>query len=110
MPRFVYKAKRGPAEAIEGKIEAENAQQAAVKLSGMGLYTLSLEEETAAFIKKSRGRQFFIKGVPLRDLSNFTRQLSNLLDAGLTILNALGVLIEQTDSPELKHTIGLLRD
>ncbi|NQT95825.1 MAG: type II secretion system F family protein, partial [Candidatus Omnitrophica bacterium] len=90
--------------------EAENAQQAAVKLSGMGLYTLSLEEETAAFIKKSRGRQFFIKGVPLRDLSNFTRQLSNLLDSGLTILNALGVLIEQTDSPELKHTIGLLRD
>jgi len=110
MPKFIYKAKRGPKEVTEGKIEAENKQQAAVKLSGMGLYTLSLEEETAAFIKKSRGRLFFVKGIPLRDLSNFTRQLSNLLDSGLTILNALGVLLEQTENLELKHTIGILRD
>jgi len=110
MPRFIYKAKRGPKEITEGKVEAENRQQAGLKLSGMGLYILSLEEETAAYIKKTRGQLFFVKGVPLRDLSNFTRQLSNLLDSGLTILNALGVLLEQTENPELKHTIGALRD
>ena len=62
MPRFVYRAKRGPGDILEGKIEAENKQQASGKLSHMGLYALSIEEETAAFIKKSRSRLFFLKG------------------------------------------------
>jgi type II secretion system protein F len=110
MPRFIYKAKRAPGEMLEGKIEAETRQQAAVKLSNMGIFPLSVEEETAAFISKSRRSLFFGKKISLWELSNFTRQLSNLLDAGLTILNALTVLIEQTENPFLKNTIQLLRD
>ncbi len=110
MPRYIYKAKRGPAEIKEGKIEAENQNQAAAKLSSMGLFVLSIEEETAAFIKKSKGRFLFFKSIRLRDLSNFTRQLSNLLDSGMTMLNGLSVLMEQSESPHLRHTIGLIRD
>lgn len=110
MPRFIYKAKHGPAEVKEGKIEAENQNQAAAKLSSMGFFVLSIEEETAAFIKKSKGRFLFFKSIRLRDLSNFTRQLSNLLDSGLTMLNSLSVLIDQSENPHLKHTIGLIRD
>ncbi len=110
MPRFIYKAKRGPAEVKEGKIEAESQNQAAAKLSSMGFFVLSIEEETAAFIKKSKGRLLFFKSIPLRDLSNFTRQLSNLLDSGLTMLSGLSVLIEQSENPHLRHTIGLIRD
>ena len=75
MSRFVYKAKRGPGEVLDGKIEAENKQQAALKLSQMGLYMLSLEEETSAYIKKSRKRLFFLRNIPLRDISNFTRRV-----------------------------------
>ena len=110
MLKFLYKAKRGPTDIVEGKIEAENPQQAAVKLSGMGLYTLLIEEEAAAFIRKSKHKFFFIKGIPLRDVSNFTRQLSNLLDSGLTMLNALGVLIDQSENPYLKRIISQIRD
>ncbi len=110
MPRFIYKAKRGPAEIKEGKIEAENQNQAAAKLSSMGLFVLSIEEETVAFIRQSRGGLLFFKPIKLRDLSNFTRQLSNLLDSGLTMLNGLGILMEQSENPHLRHTIGLIRD
>jgi len=110
MARFIYKAKRGPAEVKEGKIEAENQNQAAAKLSSMGLFVLSVEEETVAFIKRSKGRFLFFKSIPLRDLGNFTRQLSNLLDSGLTMLNGLSVLMDQSENPHLRHTIGLIRD
>jgi type II secretion system protein F len=110
MPRFIYKAKRGPAEVRSGKIEAENRNQAAAKLSSMGFFVLSVEEETAVFIKKTKGKFLFFKSIPLRDLSNFTRQLSNLLDSGLTMLNGLNVLIDQSENPHLRHTIGLIRD
>ncbi|MFC1807542.1 type II secretion system F family protein [Candidatus Omnitrophota bacterium] len=110
MSKFVYKAKRGPDKIIDGHIDAENKQQAITKLGGLGLYVLSIEEETVAFIRKSRGNILLFKGVSLRDLSNFTRQLSNLLDAGLTMLNAIGVLIDQSENPYLKHTAGIVRD
>ncbi|MFH1867804.1 MAG: type II secretion system F family protein [Candidatus Omnitrophota bacterium] len=110
MSKFIYKAKRGPGEILEGKIEAENKHQAAVKLSGMGLYALSVEEETSAYIKKTRSRLFFLRNIPLREISNFTRQLSNLLDAGLTMLSALGVLIEQSENPYLKQAVQTIRD
>lgn len=110
MPRFLYKAKRGPQEVLEGKIDAENRQQAVGKLNDLGLYILSVEEETAAFIKTSRKHLFFVRGVLLRDLSNFTRQLSNLLDSGLTMIRALGVLIGQCENPHLKRIIQLLVD
>jgi type II secretion system protein F len=110
MPRFVYKAKSGPEDIKEGIVEAESQDQATLKLSKMGFFILSIEEESAAFIKRSRGMSFLFKSVPLRDISSFTRQLSNLLDSGLTMLNALGILIDQGENPYLRHIIGTVRD
>ena len=110
MPRFIYKAKSGPANIKEGVIEADNQSQAVLKLSKMGFFILSVEEETAAFIKRSRGRLLFFKSIPLRVLSNFTRQLSNLLDSGLTMLNALSILIEQTENLYFRQVITNVRD
>ncbi|MFH1645951.1 MAG: type II secretion system F family protein, partial [Candidatus Omnitrophota bacterium] len=110
MPKYVYKAKKGPTEIVEGKIEAENQKRASIKLSQMNLYPISIEEETALFIKSSGKGRFFKRRFKLKDLSNFTRQLSNLLDSGLTMLNALGILIEQTNNPVLVLTLQLLRD
>jgi type II secretion system protein F len=110
MPRFIYKAKISPGKIKEGTIEAENQNQAALKLSRSGLFILSVEEESSVFIRKSRGMFRLLKSVPLRDISNFTRQLSNLLDSGLTMLNALGILIGQSENPYLRHIIGVIRD
>lgn len=110
MPKFIYKAKVNPGQIKKGTIEADNQSQAALKLGNMGLFVLSIEDETAAFIKKSKGRFPFFKSIPLRVLSNFTRQLSNLLDSGLALLNALGVLIDQTDNPCFRQVISFVRD
>ena len=110
MPRFIYKAKSGPANIKEGTIEADNQSQAVLKLSKMGFFILSVEEETTAFIKRSRGRLLFFKSIPFRILANFTRQLSNLLDSGLTMLNALSILIEQTENPYFRQVISNVRD
>ena len=110
MPKFIYKAKVSPGQIKEGTIEADNQSQAALKLGNMGLFVLSIEDETAAFIKKSKGRFLFFKSIPLRVLSNFTRQLSNLLDSGLALLNALGVLIDQTDNPYFRQVVSFVRD
>ncbi len=101
MPRFIYKAKRNPKETIEGKIDAANTKDAIAKLRTMKLFPLLVEEETLATQK----RKFFLrKSVPLRDLSTFTRQLSNLLGSGMTLINALDVLVQQTENSLLSQT------
>lgn len=101
MPRFIYKAKRNPKETIEGKIDATSTKDAIAKLRTMRLFPLSVEEETLAAQK----RKFFLrKSVPLRDLSTFTRQLSNLLGSGMTLINALDVLVQQTENSLLSQT------
>lgn len=110
MPKYIYKAKKGPTEIFEGKIEAGNKKRATIKLGQMNLYPIFIEEETELFIKNSGRGRFFKSHFKLKDLSNFTRQLSNLLDSGLTMLNALDVLIEQTGSQSIIVTIRLLRD
>ena len=78
----------------------------------LALIPRSMAEKTCIFpISKSGDTITFACADPLhRDISNFTRQLSNLLDSGLTMLNALGVLIDQSENPYLKRTISQIRD
>lgn len=97
MPRFIYKAKRNPKETLEGKIEAKDDKDAVNKLRQMGIYPISIDSEDSITAAKSP-LSFLKKGVSLTDLSTFTRQLSNLLDSGMTLINALDVLANQTQN------------
>lgn len=114
MTRFFYKAKKGPQEIIEGHIEAETEYTALSKLSQLGYYPIRVEREDMQFREKSFYPSFLVGRVRLRDMSIFTHQLSDLLGAGLTLLNALGVLYEQTENRYLKSIIqdimGEVRD
>lgn len=101
MPRFIYKAKKSPKETVEGKIDAKDQRDAITKLRQMAIYPISIEPEDA--LTGGKGKKFFLfkKSPSLSDLSTFTRQLSNLLDSGMTLINALDVLANQTQNPIL---------
>lgn len=104
MSRYIYRAKKGPQDFIEGTIEAETESLALSKLSQMGYFPLSLRKEE--FSGKVRLRP--------RDLANFTRQLATLLDAGLTLFKALQILRAQTENKYLQQIIddltGVVKD
>ena len=105
MPRFFYKAKKGPDDVVDGHIEAETEYTAISKLSQMGYYPIKVEREDAGLQKRGFYPSFFIGRVRVRDMAVFTHQLSDLLGSGLTLLNALGVLSEQTENRYLKSVI-----
>ncbi|MCX5716141.1 MAG: type II secretion system inner membrane protein GspF [Candidatus Omnitrophica bacterium] len=106
MPRFFYKAKKGPQEIVEGRIDAETKAQALSKITGLGLFPVNIEEEgeTAAGIRSSLSFTFSGR-VKTADLALFTRQLADLLEGGVTIIDALSVLARQTENKKLKNTI-----
>jgi len=109
MPRFIYKAKKTPTTIIDGKIEAHDLKDALNKLRVMGIFPLSVDEENPLQQQQDGAFAFFKKSVPLRDLSAFTRQLSNLLDSGMTLINALNVLTQQTENKVLNRIVESIK-
>jgi len=116
MAKFNYKAKKGPGSTVEGAIEADSQRQAISKLESMGLFPIEAKQEAASGDSgASRGPAiFFKKKAGYRDLALFTRQLSDLLGSGLTVLKSLEVLSTQTENERLKSIIsemaGFVRD
>ena len=107
MPLFIYKAKNQKNETIKGKVEASSLQQASSVLKEKGLFIISLgglrqSEFTAFFAMFDR-----IKG---GDIVNFTRQLSTMITAGLTLTESFGILQKQ-NKPALQKVVSeLLHD
>ena len=109
MPIFIYKAKKGPTDIVEGSIEAATANTALTKLSSMGYYPISIRPEEVG-ARSGSGSINILKRVRLHDISVFTRQLSDLLDSGLTLLNSLNVIYQQTENKIFQSIIRDIRD
>ncbi len=107
MQKFLYKAKDGRKQLMEGVLEAETERGALSKLSQMGYFPLSIQKEEADPQRQASSRSFSIfTGVSRRDVTFFTRQLSDLLEAGLTLMRALNVIQDQTENPRLQEILG----
>lgn len=114
MPRFHYKAKQSPTQIVQGEVLAENKQSALEEVNRLGYYVLSVEEENdsplpASSQPVSRTPVFF-RGVGLKETNNFARQLSDLLESGISMVRALDLLQSQALNKKLKAAIGDIRN
>ncbi|NLZ83885.1 MAG: type II secretion system F family protein, partial [Clostridiales bacterium] len=87
---------------IKGNIEAANEEKARASLKGEGYILVSLEE--ASILSKDINIRI---GNPIkpRDLSVFCRQFVSILSAGVSIVNALDMLHQQTENKVLSQAI-----
>lgn len=99
MAKFVFEAKDPRGRMFRGELEAPDEAQARVKLRAQRLVPVKLAkaDQQVSTAKKIGGR-----GVPLKDLQIFTRQLSTLLASGIPILQSLEVLSQSAKSPALQ--------
>ncbi len=102
---FVASTKKGKSE--KGEIEAANKKNAADLLRAKELLVISLHEKKKINLHLSKifDRLGFISNI---EKVVFTKHLSLMLRAGLTLNEALGVLGEQTNSSKMKKIIGSL--
>ena len=93
MPVFAYKAADQRGQTIDGVMEAADAQSVVERLQRDAYFPIHVapqQERTALAglrITALRGQR-----VPGRDLAAFTQQLATLLEAGLPLDRALGIL------------------
>lgn len=103
METFAYTAVGSDGREKKGSISAETRDAAAKAVKDQGLMPISITKQSAfdKDISFSVGK----KKVKVRDLSVFCRQFSSILKAGVNVINALGMLGDQTESKVLRSAI-----
>jgi type IV pilus assembly protein PilC len=92
---------------IEGEIEAENKLGVTEHLRGKGLVVLQIDEQKNTDVGDLFAR---FKKVKAKSLVVFTRQLSTMIDSGMSLLRAMYILEEQTDDELLQERIAEVRE
>ncbi|MDD5291951.1 MAG: type II secretion system F family protein [Candidatus Omnitrophica bacterium] len=96
MAQFKYDAKDPSGKSISGALEAANRESAVNILHQKSLTIISISEE--------KGREAKKKKVKLDDLVIFSRQFSTMVDSGISVVQALSILAEQSENKVLSAT------
>ncbi|NQT95066.1 MAG: type II secretion system F family protein [Candidatus Omnitrophica bacterium] len=110
MARFIYKAKKGPKEIKEDSIEADSESAAVRQLMQQGYYPIWVKEASIGSAEKRDTFSLSSKRIKTKDIANFTRQLSELLDSGLALYEALNIIENQIELPGLREVIKGIRE
>ncbi|MEJ6950056.1 type II secretion system F family protein [Natronospora cellulosivora (SeqCode)] len=108
-PVYDYQAVNNNGEKISGSIEVENSSMVARQLKENGYFVTSVKEATA---KKEVNSLFErSKKVKTKDLTTFSQQFSAMIDAGISLVECMNIMYQETDHPRMKEVIrGIQED
>ncbi len=120
MPTFQYEALNTVGQTVKGHLDAISSEEAAAKVRAMGNFPTKIKEKAArrrrgeegapgAAEARGRGRRK-VGSIPNKVLTQFTRQLCTLVDAGLPILRSLRILEQQQKPGPLRMAIRLVAE
>lgn len=108
MPTFAYKAKKPTGETVSGTLTAESRRGALDALDKMGAFPLEIALKNGnghAVAAPKRASTPWAGRVRRADVTLFTRQLADLLKAGVAINRSLQTLSQQTSKPAMTAMI-----
>src|ERR1043165_3590782 len=117
MPVYHYKGYRNDGGAATGIIDAESPKVARVKLRKVGVFPTDMVEQGITPAGSTTG----VSGGPsggigrspalsTTDVAMMTRQLATLLVAGLPLVDALGVMVDQAEKKSVKSLMAEIRE
>ncbi|HEV2982079.1 MAG TPA: type II secretion system F family protein [Solirubrobacteraceae bacterium] len=105
MSTYVFRAIDLAGVKARGELEADSKQAVSDQLKRRGLIVLDIADK-----RGSREIELeFLKRVKPAELAVFSRQLSTMINSGMSILRSLYVLEEQTEGKFLKETLVSVR-
>ncbi len=107
MPQFAYKAKKDDGSLVTGTLQAESERSALDSLGRMGVFPLQIEsrDEDKVTGRAVAAPRQVARRVKPADIALFTRQLADLMRAGVPLNRALNTLGTQTTNLTLAETI-----
>lgn len=97
---FIYKAKNSEGKIVSGKIDAESSAEASTQLRDQKLYIVEIKTTE----KDIKGK-LFKKKISVKDKIIFTQQLGVMITAGISIIDALEALKEETENETFSDQI-----
>ncbi|MDD4928338.1 MAG: type II secretion system inner membrane protein GspF [Gallionella sp.] len=111
MAAFSYQALDSQGKLLRGVTEADTLRQGRVNLREANLTLLSIEVVSQDSMQNSRegGWQWRRGRLSVAQLSLITRQMATLLDASLTLEQALSALVEQSENETVRQVLAGVR-
>ncbi|OGK10178.1 MAG: hypothetical protein A2Y63_00640 [Candidatus Riflebacteria bacterium RBG_13_59_9] len=103
MRTFVYTAKDSAGKVIQSSVEADNPRAVMEALRNEGFFVVRIVERRRPFNPLMLIERMFKVG--LKELTIFSRQFSLLLNAGLTLAEAIDTIEEQTQNSSFRQIL-----
>lgn len=101
MAEFVFKARSLNGDIWKGTIEADSAEALEYLLNDKGYFPLSIKEKAEGVSLAG-----LFDRVKKRDLAVFCRQLSVIINSGVTIIEAIDILSQQMQNKSFQATLA----
>jgi type IV pilus assembly protein PilC len=107
MPKFQYQAITETGATTSGEIEADSLESANSLLASRGYIPTRVRAEQAALsgFQMSKIREL-LSPVKAPELILFTKQFKTMFNAGVSMINMLAILEQQTENPRLRGVLG----
>ena len=113
MAVYEYKALNNRGKETSGIVEAESHVSAGQILKRMDLFPVTISETTGKSIEK-KGRDITVSAVFERitkaDVSVFTTQFAALVEAGMPVVDALDIVIQQTEKRSMRRMLSVIKE
>lgn len=106
---FDYKVRDKSGGLVEGELDGDSMALVVRRLREMGYMPISVTPKSAVSLKTEIKIPGLSDRIKLREVAVMTRQLSTMVDSGLSVVRSLGILGAQVDNPELARIINEVR-
>jgi general secretion pathway protein F len=110
---YEYKALNEKGKELSGIVEAESRISAAQVLKKMALYPLTIDEATETTVERKKQPLSFstiIGRIKRRDISVFTSQFAALVQAGMPVVDAFEIVIQQTEKSSVRRVLSMIKE
>jgi type IV pilus assembly protein PilC len=95
---YSWGAKDSSGKKVTGDLKSEDLGKAKQILRGQGLTSIKIKKKSGSLFEKKQK-------VEVKDIANFTRQLSTMLNSGVPLIQSFDIVAEGTDNMTLKKVV-----
>jgi type IV pilus assembly protein PilC len=106
---YEYAVRDKAGKLVKGRVEASNQAAVANRLREMGLAAVSISEVSTGGLQREISIPGLKERISLKDVSIMARQLATMIGSGLSLIRALSILAEQTESKPLAKVVAQVR-
>ena len=106
---FDYKVRDRAGSLVEGQLEGDSMALVVRRLREMGYMPISVTPKSQVNLKTEIKIPGISDRVKLREVAVMTRQLSTMVDSGLSVVRSLGILASQVENKELARVLNEVR-